>query len=53
MAYFASFRGDFTNDYNFSDNLRRVTLIQNKIQKDMNLVEFYKNLSGIRDALIK
>lgn len=52
-AYFASFWGDFTKDYNFTDKLRWVTLIHNKIEKDMNLAEFYKNLSGLRDALIK
>ena len=36
-----------------NNTLRRVTLIQNKVEKDINLYEVYKKLHGMRDILNK
>ena len=53
MAYFLSGLGRLLNDYNFNDTLRRITLIQNKVTKDLDLLEFYKNLYIARESINK
>jgi len=53
MAYFLSGLGRLINNYEFNDTLRRITLIQNKIEKDLDLVEFYKTLYIVRESINK
>lgn len=53
MAYFLSFIGRLTNDFNFNDTLRRITFIQNKVSKDLDLLEFYKDLYIARESINK
>ena len=53
LAYFMSFFGMLFSDYNINTTLRRVTLIQQRVIKDINLFEVYKKIHNIRDALNK
>jgi hypothetical protein len=43
----------FRSNYNFDKTLRRVTLIEQRVDKDLNLFNFYTMLNGIRDAINK
>lgn len=41
------------DNYNFNETLRRVTLIQNRVAKDLDISQFYLNLYRARDAINK
>jgi hypothetical protein len=51
LAYLLSFPAALLSDYNFEHNLRRVTLLQQRVEKDLDLFEFYKKLHLMRDTL--
>lgn len=53
LAYIISFFAIIISDYNINTTLRRVTLIQQRVIKDINLFEVYKKIHNIRDALNK
>ena len=41
------------NNYNFNETLRRVTLVQDRVAKDLDISQFYLNLYRARDAINK
>lgn len=41
------------NNYNFNETLRRVTLVQDRVAKDLDISNFYLNLYRARDAINK
>ncbi len=50
-AYTLSFVGAVWQNYNFDPILRRVTLIQQRVEKDIALATVYKKLHTFRDTL--
>lgn len=50
-AYLLSFVGAVAGNYNINTTLRRVTLIQRKVEKDMDLFEVYKKVHGMRHTI--
>lgn len=50
-AYLLSFIGGVWQNYNFDPVLRRVTLIQQRVEKDLSLFAIYKKLHSFRDVL--
>jgi hypothetical protein len=50
-AYLLSFIGGVWQNYNFDPILRRVTLIQQRVEKDISLFQVYKKLHSFRDTL--
>lgn len=53
FAYVLSFFAKIVSNYNINTTLRRVTLIQQRVIRDMNLFEVYKKIHNMRDALNK
>ena len=51
LAYVLSFFATIVSNYNFNTTLRRVTLIQQRVAKDIDLYEVYKKIHNMRDAL--
>ena len=51
LAYIASFPAAIFSNYNFNETLRQVTLIQQKVDKDIDLFEVYKKLHHMRDII--
>lgn len=50
-AYFFSLIGSVWQNYNIDPILRRVSLVQQKVEKDLSLVNVYKKLHSLRDTL--
>jgi hypothetical protein len=50
-AYLLSFVGSIWQNYNLDPVLRRVTLIQQRVEKDLSVSEVYKKLHTYRDVL--
>jgi hypothetical protein len=53
FAYVLSFFAKVVSNYNVNTTLRRVTLIQQRVIRDINLYEVYKKIHNMRDALNK
>jgi hypothetical protein len=53
LAYVLSYPAMVMSDYNIHNTLRRVTLLQQRVEKDIDLYEFYKKLHLMRDILNK
>jgi len=45
--------GYIRDNYNFSKTLRRITLLIDKVENDINLFEVYKNLLIYKNSLDK
>lgn len=45
--------GHLMDNYNFNETLRRVTLVQDRVAKDLDISNFYLNLYRARDAINK
>lgn len=52
-AYILSFFAKIVSNYNINTTLRRVTLIQQRVTRDINLFEVYKKVHNMRDILNK
>ncbi len=53
MAWVLNPIGYIRDNYNFNDTLRRVTIIIDKVENDINLYNVYKNLSVFKGQLDK
>lgn len=53
QAYLLRPFAEIVQNYNFNKTLRRVTLIQERISKDLSITFFYKNLHRARDSIDK
>jgi len=53
QAYILSFMAGPINNYNFNNKLRRVTLIHERVAKDLDLIQFYMSLYNYRDIISK
>ena len=51
LSFLASFAGGIIQNYNLTLALRHITLIEQKVEKDISLYEVYKNLHKYRDIL--
>lgn len=52
-AYICSVPATLVNNYNLNSTLRRVTLIQGRVAKDLSLFEVFKKIHNMRDILNK
>jgi hypothetical protein len=53
LAFFLSGIARIINDYHFNDTLRRISLIQNKVKSDLDIIEFYRKLYIARESISK
>lgn len=53
LAYILSYIGVAIGNFNINDTLRRVTLIQRKVEKDLDIYEVYKKVHQMRDIINK
>ena len=53
MAWILNPIGYIRDNYNFNKTLRRVTLIIDKVENDINLYNVYKNLMTYKDSIDK
>ena len=50
-VWFLSFFGFTRGNYNFSDNLRRISLIEERVSEDLNIYNFYKKMFMIERSM--
>lgn len=53
LAWMLNPIGYIRDNYNFSKTLRRITLLIDKVENDINLFEVYKNLLIYKNSLDK
>lgn len=53
LAYVLSYVAVLLGNYNINNTLRRVTLIQRKVEKDLDIYEVYKKVHNMRDIIKK
>jgi hypothetical protein len=51
LAYLLSYFSGIISNYNINTTLRRMTLIQQRVEKDIDLYQVYRKLHNMRDTL--